>query len=455
MQELSRYSDMSDKGFPEYENMRRKLAAGMAGSATPLVMLAAAFGAGQPAQAAEAVIQVPCSTSVLATAITNASSGATLSLAPECLYWLTGALPAVSRDLTIIGNRATLARSYAPGTPDFTILTVGAAVIISGLNFRHGTGAIATNGEGPLTVNGGVFTGNIASHGGAIDDRSADGVHVDGVTFTGNSATDAGGAIYSGGLHGPVVKDSTFTGNTAPNGGALFDFSYGDTSISGSRFIGNRASSGGAITLDAVSGTTLSHVLISGNYATGDGGGIVGTTLAWNILDSVISGNHSGGNGGGLIDYSFVTASIKNSFITENSADNGGGIYEGSGDLDLVKDIVTRNHAKTNGGGFYSESHVRAARTSILFNVAHGGGGGIYDAGPAREVTLSSVDILGNEPDNCEPPGSIPACAGYSQTWLWPADRPVPINPLTSQLSVRDERGPDHDLVSPELSAIL
>ncbi len=392
--------------------MRRRLAARIAGSAATLVMLAAALRAGQPAQAADAVIQVPCNTSALATAIANASSGATLSLTPECTYWLTGALPEVSRDLTIIGNGAILARSYAPGTPDFTIVTVGAAVIISGLNFRHGTGAIATNGEGPLTVNGGVFTGNTAPRGGAIDDMSADGVHVNGATFIDNSATGAGGAIYSGGLHGPVVKDSTFTGNTAPNGGALFDFSYGDTSISGSRFIGNRASSGGAITLDAVSGTNLSHVVVSGNSAAGDGGGIVGTTLAWNILDSVISGNHSGGNGGGLIDYSFVTASVKNSSITGNSADNGGGVYEGFGGLDLVKDVVARNHARIDGGGVYSESYVTASRTPILFNVASGGGGGIYNAGPAGEVTLSAVNVLGNEPDNCEPPGSIPACAG-------------------------------------------
>ncbi len=392
--------------------MRRKLAARMAGSAATSVILAVAPGAGQPAQAADAVIQVPCGASALAAAITSASPGATLSLAPACQYWLAEALPAVSRNLTIIGNRATLVRSYTPGTPAFTLLTVGAAVVISGLNFRHGDGAIVTSGEGPLTVNGGVFTGNTAARGGAIDDMSADGVHVNGAAFLGNSATDEGGAIYSGGLHGPVVKDSTFTGNSAPDGGALFDFSFGDASISGSRFIGNRAASGGAMTLDAVFGTTLSHVLVSGNYATGDGGGIVGTTLAWNIVDSVISRNHSGGNGGGLIDYSFVTANITNTSITGNSAVNGGGVYEGTGSLDLATDVVTRNHAKIDGGGIYNQSHVTATRTSILFNTAPGGGGGIYDAGRSGGVTLSAVNIFGNEPDNCEPPGSVPACTG-------------------------------------------
>jgi hypothetical protein len=76
----------------------------------------------------------------------------------------------------------------------------------------------------------------------------------------------------------------------------------------------------------------------------------------------VISGNHSGGNGGGLINYSFVTAYIKNSLIAGNSA--------------------------------------------------NGGGGGIYEGALASGITLSAVNILGNEPDNCEPPGSIPACTG-------------------------------------------
>jgi hypothetical protein len=37
-------------------------------------------------------------------------------------------------------------------------------------------------------------------------------------------------------------------------------------------------------------------------------------------------------------------------------------------------------------------------------------GGGIFNNGGT--VTLSATSVTGNNPDNCEPPGSIPGCTG-------------------------------------------
>jgi hypothetical protein len=85
----------------------RMAAAGAAG-----MLMAAGAGGGPAAQAAATV---PCSGAALAAAVGAAGAGATLSLARGCVYVLTAALPVVSQDLTITGNRATLERSYAPG----------------------------------------------------------------------------------------------------------------------------------------------------------------------------------------------------------------------------------------------------------------------------------------------------------------------------------------------------
>jgi hypothetical protein len=73
--------------------------------------------------------------------------GEKLSLAPRCVYHLVRDLPVVNQDLTILGNWATLERSYTPGLAGFTILTVDSGTLaVSRLNFRHGNGAIAVNG---------------------------------------------------------------------------------------------------------------------------------------------------------------------------------------------------------------------------------------------------------------------------------------------------------------------
>jgi predicted outer membrane repeat protein len=423
--------------------MRSRLAARLARGASGSILLTAALGPAQSAQAAQAVFHVPCSASALASAITTASSGAALSLAPRCHYSLTEALPAVGQDLTIAGNGATLVRSYAPGTATFTILTLDAgSLTLADLNFRHGDGAVLVRGPGVLTINGGVFAENTAANGGAIDDMSENGTQVNGATFIGNSAANAGGAIYAGGLNGVVVKHSTFIGNTAGQGGALFDFAFEGSSLSDSRFTGNKAGSGGALDFDAVIDGSASHILVSGNYATVEGGGILAASNFWSISDSVISGNHADGNGGGLVDYSFATSSIQSSYILRNSADYGGGLYLHSGDLKLTTNLIAGNHARIDGGGvyaagssfdlssasfadttirqnyagrrgggIYNQADVAATRTSIVDNAATGGGG-IYNDGPAAAVTLTGSNVLANIPDNCEPHGSIAMCTG-------------------------------------------
>jgi len=201
--------------------------------------------------AAAAVTGVPCKTPALVSALSGAASGTTLSLAKGCTYVLTSALPAVAEDLTINGNGATLHRSTAAGTAAFTILTITAGTVtLNRLSFTNGNGAITVNNLAKLIVTGGVFSGNTAANGGAISNTASTVVQVNGASFINNTATRDGGAMYVFTALGDQITDCRFLGNTAAgSGGAYWEWSNG-TTISRSTFGGNKATTGGALYLD-------------------------------------------------------------------------------------------------------------------------------------------------------------------------------------------------------------
>jgi predicted outer membrane repeat protein len=373
----------------------------------------------QTAQAAAAPVKVdvPCSAAALASDVTSASSGETLSLAPACVYLLVAGLPVISQDLTIAGNGATLKRSLAPGTPAFTILEVDAGTVaLSRLNFRNGRGAIVVNNIGNVMVSGGTFTGNAATDGGAIADNSAlDGLTVKGATFIGNTATN-GGAIFDFSAVGATVTDSTFFGNHAINGGAIFADPDVETSLSGIVAHGNSATAGGGIY--NVTNVAVTNSRIWDNRASGQGGGLYNSGAQpgqAQVTSTVLRGN-SAQDGAGAYNADGIV-SFSDSMISGNYARaSGGGLYDSGdprgqlGNLSLTDSQVTGNHARASGGGIYNDSgEVDAASTRIAVNTAAAGGG--IDTHGAVTVTLTASTVIKNIPDNCEPPGSITGCA--------------------------------------------
>jgi hypothetical protein len=429
---------------------------------------AAILAGGVMPAAAAAVTEVPCNTPALVSAVSGAASGATLSLAEGCTYVLTAALPTVAQDLTINGNGATLHRGTAAGTAAFTILTINAGTVaLNQLSFTNGNGAITVNNLATLIVTGGVFSGNTAANGGAINNTAASVVQVTGAYFINNTATGDGGAMYVFTALGDQITDCTFLGNTAADsGGAYWEWSNG-TTISRSTFGGNKAATGGALYLDD-QGSVITATGIHGNSATGDGGGIFdspgGTPVP--ITGSTIIGNHAGGTGGGLDEESYGALDpVTNTTITGNSAADGGGVNVGSGVLiGFTGDTIAGNHASGDGGGINSRSGVFFAGAILFHRHAHGihnstnsaqeyasvsftdstisgnsaggrgggvynqgslgasrtqitgnraaAGGGVYDDGTGATVTLTGSPPAGNEPDNCEPLNSITGCTG-------------------------------------------
>jgi len=340
----------------------------------------------QAALAGTAVVPVPCRATALAAAITGAVSGETLSLARGCTYELTAALPAVHASLAIRGNGAAIERSFAAGTPDFSLLLLLSGtktLAVSNLSFRNGDdptvgGAIDNFQGSAVTVDGGTFAGNTAGVGGAIANTSGGTLIVRGAHFTGNSAGD-GGAIAN--IAGATVTGSVFTGNTALFGGAIYNDEGATMAVTRSQFRDDQASSnGGGIYNDY-------HLAVAGSRITGNGAARLG---------------------GGIFNETDGIATVTGTTISRNHAGFGGGI-DNEDAMTVTDSTIALNSGA--GGGIYTDWLLAVTDSRITRNT----GGGLYngnDWGQPGKVTLTRTAVSGNQPYNCEPVNSITGCTG-------------------------------------------
>ena len=267
------------------------------------------------------IVSVPCHTPALISAIAGAIGNEKLRLASRCTYQLTAPLPDIHAGLTIAGSGATLERSEAGGTPDFTILTVDAGdVNLVRVNFRDGggsaydnAGAIENEG-GDITVLDGTFADNSNSEegDGAIYNKSGT-LTITSVYFTLNDA-EAGGAITNDAIM--TLRSSRFFDNTANMGGAIYN--AGTATVTGTTFTENGAFEGGALV--NTGHTALSSVTIKNNSAeVAVGGGIYndGTLTA---ASSNIVHNNARYGGGGI--YNAASVALTLTKVTGNTPNN-------------------------------------------------------------------------------------------------------------------------------------
>lgn len=134
-------------------------------------------------------------------------------------------------------------------------------------------GGAIENKNGALNVSGSTFSKNSAYNGGAIDSNAT--TIIDTSTFDKNTATNWGGAItaLAGGLN---LYTSTVSNNQAAVGAGLASTAT-TLNIAQSTFSGNTSTGdGGALYLSGIGSTqTVTNVTISGNHSSGgEGGGI-------------------------------------------------------------------------------------------------------------------------------------------------------------------------------------
>ncbi|HSI83140.1 MAG TPA: choice-of-anchor Q domain-containing protein, partial [Candidatus Methylacidiphilales bacterium] len=208
------------------------------------------------------------------------------------------------------GNRS------AFGGGIFNTLTGTGAISISSSSFTTNTGAPSgsggammnrVDGSASLIINGCTFTGNSASFGGGLFNWLYGNatMTVQDSTFQNNSTAyvnGEGGALYNYIYNSAAltIRGSTFISNTADvlggaisNAGSFAANTGGSVMIFNSTFFGNTAVYGGAIYQTATTNSTLTidSSTIAGNTATLGGGGLYADIVPLTLRNTIIGDN--------------------------------------------------------------------------------------------------------------------------------------------------------------------
>ncbi|MGI6415525.1 MAG: SdrD B-like domain-containing protein [Thermoguttaceae bacterium] len=253
-------------------------------------------------------------------------------------------------------------------------LSNSAAVEIRGLTLTGGR-----------ADNSGVYS--LESYGGAIRADFYNNLTIADCVFNANSAPNSatgsvygiGGAIYSS-ARTLNIQNTVFTGNYASNNGGAIAASGtvggvpGVVAILNSTFSSNSARDGGAI--DSSHNLTVTGSTFSGNYgaspSVGGGGAINSSSSSLVVTNSTFSGNS--GPFGGAISTSYGSLAILNSTITGNSASRGGGLEVSSSAVSAENAIIAGNTA-TSGPDVYGA--VTSLGHNLVGNTAGSSGFGV------------------------------------------------------------------------------
>jgi predicted outer membrane repeat protein len=329
------------------------------------------------------------------------------------IFNVTGQVQLSVKNLTL-ANGLTADQGAAINNPNGGTLTIANTTFNNNSSTKPGEfggGAIYSGPLGTVSVTNSTFDGNKGSIGGAIRILNSN-LTVTNSTFKNNKAVDTslgnGGAIYIDGANGDNGKinitGSTFTTNSATAyGGALFNNIYNNnqTVVDKSTFTGNTVGGGsngqgaaiwstgdpapnGGIWTTGVNNTTLTvkDTTINGNTATKQGGGIwiarhpIGVT----ITNTTLSNNKANeSNGGGIIlDGANSKLTVTNSTIAGNQVNGaysmGAGIAVINGQATILNSTIANNTANWQGGGILGGTKVTLKNTIVANNVAKNGG---------------------------------------------------------------------------------
>ncbi|NIV35849.1 MAG: hypothetical protein GWN58_42300 [Anaerolineae bacterium] len=153
---------------------------------------------------------------------------------------------------------------------------------------------------------------------------------LDGFTITGGNANgdtsphQDGGGMYNDGCS-PMLANCTFSANSAThNGGAIFN-GYS-------------------------SSPTLANCTLEANSA-GSGGGLYNANVSWPVLANCSFLDNSADYGGGMFNDSFSSPSLTNVTFAGNGADSGGGMFNYEGSSPVLTNCTFEGNSATWGGG--------------------------------------------------------------------------------------------------------
>lgn len=265
------------------------------------------------------------------------------------------------------------------------------------------------------------FTGNEASeNGGAIYNRGSKTFSISGyyneaqpdntkkIIFEGNTAGSKGGAIYNENSN-LTISNSVFESNqtTGDDGGAIYNNTRESETlkISDSTFTTNQSKGfGGAISM-ASGNLELKDTDFAAN--SGYGGGAL--YIESSVKETTITGGTfkdnftRTGNGGVIYDESYGTSTISDAKFEKNSANQisgaGGAIYKANGTLNIQNTEFNTNSAKA-GGAIYNYSDIFASNdVNFTGNFSETSGGAIHNTSNSTS-TITGGTFEGNEAIN-------------------------------------------------------
>ncbi|PWB84708.1 Ig-like domain repeat protein [Methanobrevibacter thaueri] len=222
------------------------------------------------------------------------------------------------------GNNATFGSAiYNEGgmlTVDNCTFNDNAAVGIgsSGTAETQGAAILVMSEGSSATITNSKFNRNTAKLGGAV---SLAGVGedsiIDNCTFTDNVADISGGAVYLWSDTADLeIADSTFTGNSAVDGGAVYYSSHSDLTVTGSNFTNNTANYGGAIENEGYGDLAVDNSKFVENEAAVSGGAIISSGNA-SVTNSVFNDNEAAvANTNAIYLWNYNTLALSNNVIT-------------------------------------------------------------------------------------------------------------------------------------------
>lgn len=234
--------------------------------------------------------------------IERANQAGSGKIALDADITLSGALPAITGEISIDGNGHSIS-----GGKQYRIFDVaGGSLTILNVTLRDGRapekeggGAIRIRDGSALNVKESVFSDNMADLGGAIA-TEGETIHlrVANSSFAGNSAESHGGALFiSGGI--VDISGSGFQRNEAKFTGGGVHALAGIVSATNSSFYRNAAAQGGAITVSGAS-AILTHLTLVDNTAHVDGDSLYKREGKLELRNSVIQGPFGSQCEGGL-----------------------------------------------------------------------------------------------------------------------------------------------------------
>jgi predicted outer membrane repeat protein len=270
----------------------------------------------------------------------NGASPDTICLAANATYTFATAsdsiaLPSVTTPITIVGNGAIIER--ASGAPQFRAFNVTAtgSLTLQNLTIRNFSaaedgGAIYLNG-GSLTVSDSTFQSNSARYGAAV--YASDGtIALTNVTMQSNSATEQGAGLFQ--QRGTVtVSGGLFDANSARFGAAIYV--RGALSVSGTAFTNNVAVEEGAAIYNE--NGNPSAVTVAGSSFTGNTarfGGAIYTRARLNVTNSIFTNNTATESGGAVYHQNDNAQNgIAQSCFSGNMARFGGAVFSETGNF--------------------------------------------------------------------------------------------------------------------------